>query len=465
MSEVRYPRLLRPSGGEWERLNPSHLSVRLSLWPLSTAQMSLPEGEPTVRVRDLVELFGPEGSLGYFRVSAVARRVGDTQEVDLEHTVATLDDDITAKDQTITGNMTTILRTILDMQTVKNWTLGDVECKKGGLSLTVDQDTLRDAVVSTVKLVDDYGLFFEQNGDKWKLHVRKLATSPTFECRLMRNAASVEIKIDDQELCTRVVDDALPGGEMRVDVTEWGVVTRTLTIPAGASQAEAVRYAEAYLKEHKEPNVSIVIEGIALSELTGEPLDKFTLGGMGRTVLPDWDIVQDKRLIHMDWANMLTAPRKVHLTLSKPERRIEEVVAKNRSGSGGAAKKANEAEKNIAIVGDTIGLFANSLDGALIRLDKAETEILLRVKKGEVINEINLDESGITIKANKVNLVGYVTASQLAAWGGSISATELYGDIVKTASLWLNGSHVVTRNVQGTDGNTYRALVLSTSGN
>lgn len=458
MSEVRYPRLLRPSGGEWERLNPSHLSVRLSLWPLSTAQMSLPEGEPTVRVRDLVELFGPEGSLGYFRVSAVAQRVGDTQEVDLEHTVATLDDDITAKDQTITGNMTTILRTILDMQTVKNWTLGDVECKKGGLSLTVDQDTLRDAVVSTVKLVDDYGLFFEQNGDKWKLHVRKLATSPTFECRLLRNAASVEIKIDDQELCTRVVDDALPGGEMRVDVTEWGVVTRTLTIPAGANQAEAVRYAEAYLKEHKEPNVSIVIEGIALSELTGEPLDKFTLGAMGRTVLPDWDIVQDKRLIHMDWANMLTAPRKVHLTLSKPERRIEEVVAKNRSGSGGAAKKANEAEKNIAIVGDTIGLFANSLDGALIRLDKAETEILLRVKKGEVINEINIDETGVTINANKVNLNGFVTVSALSAYNGTISATTLQGTTIYAGALFVNGYKYTPQAFTGQNGKTYMCL-------
>lgn len=458
VSEVRYPRLLRPSGGEWERLNPSHLSVRLSLWPLSTAQMSLPEGEPTVRVRDLVELFGPEGSLGYFRVSAVAQRVGDTQEVDLEHTVATLDDDITAKDQTITGNMTTILRTILDMQTVKNWTLGEIECKKGGLSLTVDQDTLRDAVVSTVKLVDDYGLFFEQDGDKWKLHVRKLATSPTFECRLQRNAASVEIKIDDQELCTRVVDDALPGGEMRVDVTEWGVVTRTLTIPAGASQVEAVRYAEAYLKEHKEPNVSIVIEGVALSELTGEPLDKFTMGAMGRTVLPDWNIVQDKRLIHMDWANMLTAPRKVHLTLSKPERRIEEVVAKNRSGSGGAAKKANEAEKNIAIVGDTIGLFANSLDGALIRLDKAETEILLRVKKGEIINEINIDETGVTINANKVNLNGFVTVSALSAYNGTISATTLQGTTIYAGALFVNGTKYTPQAFTGQNGKTYMCL-------
>lgn len=461
MSEVRRPRLLTPSGGEWERLNPSYLSVQTSLWPLSTAKMSLPEGEPTVRVRDLVELFGPDGSLGYFRVSAVAQRVGDTQEVDLEHSVVTLDDDVTGKDETLTGTMEAILKKILDWQTVKNWTLGDVECKETGLSLAVDRHTLREAVVSCVKLVDNYGLFFEQSGDRWKLHVRKLPSSPSCECRMLRNAASVEIKIDDQELCTRVVDDALPGGELSMNSPEGYVVTHVLNIPAGASESEALRYAEAYLKERQEPNVSICVEAVALAELTGEQLDVFTLGAMCRTALPDWNIVQDKRIITMDWPNMLDAPRKVYLTMSKPERRIEEVVARNRSGGSSAAKQANEAEKEIYIVGDKVGLYAMSLDGALIRLDKAEAEILLRVKKGEVINEINLDESGVTIKANKINLTGYVTASQLAVWDGPIQGSEIQGDIVKANWFYFAGDRIVTRSVQGTDGNTYRALVVA----
>lgn len=461
MSEVRYPRLLTPSGGELERLNPSHLSVTMSLWPLSTARMSLPEGEPTVRVRDLVEIFGPDGSLGYFRVSAVAQRVGDTQEVSLEHSVAVLDDDITAKDQTLTGTMTTILKQILDWQTVKNWSLGEVECRESGLSLKVDQETLRDAVVACVKLVDDYGLFFEQTGEKWLIHVRKLPTEPSCEVRLTRNAAGVEIKIDDQELCTRVVDEALPGGEMRVPVTEWGVVTRALNIPAGSSEGEAVRYAEAYLKEHSVPNLSIEIEAVTLAEYTGEAWDKFTNGAMCRAVLAEYSIVQSQRIITMDWPNMLINPRKVYLTMSKPERRIEEVVARNRSGGSSAAKQANEAEKEIYIVGDKVGLYAMSLDGALIRLDKAEAEILLRVKKGEVINEINLDESGATIKANKINLVGYVTASQLAVWDGPIQGSEIQGDIVKANWFYFAGDRIVTRSVQGTDGSTYRALVVA----
>ena len=458
MSEVRYPRLLTPSGGEWERLNPSHLSVTMSLWPLSTARMSLPEGEPTVRVRDLVEIFGPDGSLGYFRVSAVAQRVGDTQEVSMEHSVAVLDDDITGKDQTLTGTMTTILKQILDWQTVKNWSLGEVECKKSGLSLKVDQETLRDAVVACVKLVDDYGLFFEQTGDKWLLHVRKLPTEPSCEVRLTRNAAGVEIKIDDQELCTRVVDEALPGGELRVPTTEWGVVTRTLNIPAGSSEGEAVRYAEAYLKEHSVPNLSIEIEAVTLAEHTGEAWDKFTNGAMCRAVLAEYGIAQSQRVITMDWPNMLINPRKVYLTMSKPERRIEEVVARNRSGGGGAAKQANDAEKNIAIVGDTIGLFANSLDGALIRLDKAETEILLRIKKGEVINEINIDETGVTINANKVNLNGFVTVSALSAYNGTISATTLQGTTTYAGALFVNGYKYTPQAFTGQNGKTYMCL-------
>lgn len=454
MSEVRYPRLLTSDGAEGARLNPSHLSVTKALWPLSTAQMSLPEGEPTVKVRDLVELFSPAGSLGYFRVSSVAQRVGETQEVSLEHSIATLDDDLTAKEQTLTGTMTTILKKILGWQSTKRWTLGEVECKETGLSLMVDRDTLRDAVVACVKLVDDYGLAFEQSGSKWVLHVRKLSTTPNCEARLSRNAAGVEIKIDDQELCTRVVDDALPGGEMSVDSPEWGVVTRTVNLPPGASAEDAQKYVKAFLQQHKKPSVSIEIEGVCLAEYTGEALDEFDTGYMCRAVLAEYGIVQSQRIIYMDWPNMLTAPDKVYLTMSKPERRIEEVVARNRSGSGGAARKANEAQKEIIIAGNKIGLFAEDLA-------EAEAQILLRVKKGEVINEINLDESGATIKANKINLVGYVTASQLAVWDGPIQGSEIQGDIVKANWFYFAGDRIVTRSVQGTDGSTYRALVVA----
>lgn len=461
--QVRVPRLLDPSGGEAQRLNPAALSVVEELWGLSTASMTLPEGEPPLRPRDLVEIFGTGGSFGIFRVSSTTTLPGEAVLVDLEHTIAALDDDVTEADKTLKGTMREILTAILGYQYLPRWVLGDVEDTTTGLELKVDRMTLREAVTAAVKLVDDRGIFFEQTDTVWKLHVRKLATAPTCECRLSRNAAGVELEVDDHDLCTRVVAKELPGGAMQVEASEWGVVTHALSIPAGSSQAQAVKYAAAYLKEHCEPSVSIRIEAVELAHLTGEAWDAFALGGCCRCALPDLGIVQDKRIIVKDHTDLLGAPTKVQLELAKPERRIEEISASNRRGSGGASRKANDAEKDLILYDAQIGLITDDLSTAMVRLSEAEASILLKVNKDGVISAINMSPETIDISASKINLNGYVTADSLAAWGGTIGATQINGDVIKATALYVSGVHVVTRSIVGVDGNTYRALVLSPS--
>lgn len=392
---MRLPRLLTPSSGEEARLNPAYLSLSLSLWDLSTAQMSLPEGEPTIRVRDLVEVFSQSGSLGYFRASSVATRCGESQEVYLEHTVVTLDDDLTDKEKTLTGSMKSIIKAILGYQTVPRWTLGDVEASGSGLELKVDRTSLRSALVQAVKLQDGYGIFYEQNNEKWKIHIRKLPTSPSCECRLLRNASDVEIMIDDHDLCTKVYSPELPNGYLQVDTSEWGVVCHNLNIPAGATDAQATKCAKDYLKAHKEPTVSVRVDAVELAELTGEEWDAFTLGDMCRVALPEWGITQNKQIITMDYNDIIYSPTKVRLTLSKPERRIEEVTVNNRRGAGGASKQANEAEQGLIIANDNITFITADLETAFLRIDKAE--------------------KAITLKADLIDLQGYVTMDRFNA--------------------------------------------------
>lgn len=470
MMTVRMPRLLNPDGAEALRLNPSALSVAESLWTLSTANMTLPDGEPTLRVRDLVELFGTSGSFGFFRVSSTTTLPGESQLVDLEHTFAVLDDDVTEADKTLSGTMRDILTAILGYQYLQRWQLGDVECTTSGLELKVDRITLRDALVAAVKLVDDYGIFFEQTDKIWKIHVRKLATTPTCECRLSRNAANVELEIDDHDLCTRVVADELPGGSLQVEETEWGMVTHALSIPAGASDAQALKYAQAYLREHQDPSVSIRIDAVELAALTGEKWDSFTLGGMCRAALPDWGLTQDKRITTMDHVDLLGAPTKVRLELAKPERRIEEISASNRRGSGGANRKATEAEKGLILYDARIGLITDDLVSAMVRLDAAEASILLKVEKDGIISAINVSPEAITIEASKVNLKGYVTASQLQAEIASINTaistkivtSSLSSATVECTKLFVDDAEMKPRTIRYTDadGNAASMVVL-----
>lgn len=93
MSGVKMPRLLNKQLQEVGRLHPSSCSITLNMEPISTAKMSLPDGEETVSVGDFVELFVPGRSAGIFRVSAVdTDYVSGAQNVSLEHGIVTMAD-------------------------------------------------------------------------------------------------------------------------------------------------------------------------------------------------------------------------------------------------------------------------------------------------------------------------------------------------------------------------------------
>ena len=418
VSNVRLPRLLPTVGAqEYERLNPEFVSAQLNLQPPSTARMQLPEGSPTVRVRNLVELFDLHGSLGLFRVTSVSTDYGKGQSVEMRHSIATLSDDLTDAERTLRGSIRSIVNTILGMQTIKLWTLGDVEISGSGYELQVDRHTLLEALIEAVKLVDDYGIFPEQNGDVWKIHIRKLPTTPSCECRLTRNADSVTIDMDDHELCTRVYSEELPGGYLDSPLTEWGRVARTLDIPAGVTDAQALKYANAYLRQYEHPAIAIKISAIALADLTGEQWDSFQLGGMCRVALPEWEVVQEKRIITIDYTDLVYSPSVTHLQLSAPERRIEEILVKTSKGAGGAGKTSNKNGQEI-----------QTLDMLLLQLDT-------RLKALE-----NLD---------------VLTPSRLAVHTGVVS-----GSWGQFGNLRLNGSDVHLTKVKATDGKTYSALVI-----
>ena len=112
------PILLDSSYQEKGRLHPDKLSVKINQTPLSTATMSLPEGEPTVGIRTWMELFGPNGSFGRFRVSSVKTDFGGGQDISLEHGIATLGDSLTAADTTLTGTPYSIMGTLLSYQSL-----------------------------------------------------------------------------------------------------------------------------------------------------------------------------------------------------------------------------------------------------------------------------------------------------------------------------------------------------------
>ena len=91
------------------------------------------------------------------------------------------------------------------------------------------------------------------------------------------------------------------------------------------------------------------------------------------------------------------------------------------------------------------------ISSAEVRLDGAEAKILLKVNKDGVIAAINLTPEEAKIQAAKINLEGYVTASQLATelanielnFSKSIYTESLSAGTIGTGSFVFDGNNII----------------------
>ena len=463
------PRLLTSTYAEDCRLHPTKLGVKINLMPISTATMALPEGEPTIILRKWMELYGPYGSLGYFRVAAVKTDHGDGQNINLEHGIASLGDSLTAADTTLTGTPYAIMGTLLGYQGNVLWQRGTIP-NTGNYTVTVNRSNVLAAVLDLLRQMDGYGLTYSFATVPWKVGIAALETTPTCECRMRHNATDVKITLDDNDLCTRVYATGLTGGYMDADtVGTWGIIAKNLGTPEDAAAADVQAYATKYLAEYKNPRASIEITALGLSERTGEALDVFGAGKLCRVALPDWGYTTNQRIVTVNYPDILGSPEEVKLSLSNAPRDLGRTLAGisndlygtstangggGGGGGGGASGKGKLVEYHTAILRNTdsveilawdvsdlnsdlvtaqaaitvnaqqVALKASQYDVDALgnRVTTAESSITvnadnitLKVSKNGVISSINQTPESITISASRINLTGYVTASQLSA--------------------------------------------------
>lgn len=94
----------------------------------------------------------------------------------------------------------------------------------------------------------------------------------------------------------------------------------------------------------------------------------------------------------------------------------------------------------------TIGLVGRvtkneeEISSAVIQIDGAKAEINLKVSKDGVISAINQTPESVTISASKINLEGYVTASQLSA--GLADVKSSLADYTVTDKLDAQSAHI-----------------------
>lgn len=370
------PRLLDANLHEVARLS-AKVSLDLKLDPLSTATMDIPWGQPDVHVRDYVELFDPEGSVGIFRVSKTEQDVGVSTKAWLKHAFVTLEDDLTIGIPAIEGTFKTIVSTLLAAQSVLRWTLGDVELPDEYTILySVRQDSIKAAIMDIFdQLPAGYYLKLDTLHYPWVIHLRALSADDLCEGRIRRNLSGVTITRDDRDLCTRVYPYGAGEGEDRINLSTltgalfmdadtrdtWGTVTKSITEDDVFDSITLQDVAQLYLDRNKNPLLSVRLDAINLEAITGETLDKFYPGRLCRLALPGYNITMDERVIEINYPDVYGTPGKATVTLAN----------KVRDSFDDLANLVREASAS-KLIGGTVSTEENKSSGSDITISHAE---------------------------------------------------------------------------------------------
>lgn len=340
------PRLLDENLVEVARLEPTKVSLDLQLQPLSTATVTLPAGQETVKVRSFMELFAPDGSAGIFRVMEVENVYGYdgiSQRLHLEHAYTTLADDLTIGVQAMSGTYNTVIGTLLDSQTTKRWMLGDVDIPSDyEVVYSHKYESILQAVQGLIDMApEEYALEFDTLHFPWTMHIRKYGDEEACECRMNRNIEGVTINIDTSSLCTRLYPFGTGEGTDRINLATltgalymdsdtrdtWGTVAKTFTNEEIFDSITLEDVAKRYLERYKNPTVSVSVSAIAMYTMTGEPLDRFKLGRVCNLPLVDYGTIMRERVVAIYYPDVYNRPHQATLTLANKLRTVTDDLA------------------------------------------------------------------------------------------------------------------------------------------
>ena len=410
---TRLARVLDGNMRELRRLHPTQQSVDDRVTPLSTASLTLPEGEHAA-FHDWVEVFTQNGSAGVYRVSGASETYTDKASVELEHGICALGDAIIPGKGTISGTLSHVLSTMLGYQVVNAggaplWALGSV-ATNAQASFDHDSTNLLSAVLAVVP--DGYMLTFDQSALPWRIGVSAMETVPSCEGRLARNLRSVTVTVDEEDFCTRIYCNMLPSpGYMDgPTVGTWGIKAKTITAQENVTQESLTAYIAQYLEDHKNPRVSIECDAEDLSSITGERIDRMEKGRLFRLALPDYGVAMEERILSVHTGSAYDEPERVRLTLANSIRdTADTLVYIENSVTGGAS---SSSARGGYVRGGGSGISpANVLD----MLKKTETYI--------TADEAWTREAGIRIESNTAEM--YATKKAIVGdWTGDVETID-----------------------------------------
>lgn len=351
---TRLPRLLDANLREVRRLHPYAESINEKIVPLSYATLDISKDE-SVPNRSFIELFTPYGSAGVYRARLPKEDcVNNTISLQLEHSVAEIGDYLITDAINEELSVTNAFRKAFSYYRGNRWKLGSINVGNIVL-LNVDYENVLETLIGILDQVPQYYMTFDFSTIPWTLNISQKTTIVTAEGRITRNITSAIVNRDDKDLCTRAYVRGLPKPVGREDdenavgyidadtIGIYGLVEREVSSGSDLTEEQARRVAENYLSTHKYPKLSIEIDGIDLSSITGETLDKFEIGKRFRLAVPDNEIVLDDVISAVSWFDAYNNPEVVRIVVGQEQDASIEFYKEQTSASK-ASKKGSKAQ-------------------------------------------------------------------------------------------------------------------------
>ena len=412
-------------------------SVTLSIdGASSSATIRLAPGT-SVDGRCYVEMFTILGSAGVFRTRSPQTGYGSQNTMlNLEHAVNQLGDCIINDKYEAELTVKAAMKKIFSYYSEKFnlWQLGTVETPidEDGEELdpkcvlSIDHDNCLDAISGVMEQYPNMMMEFNFKARPWKLHIRNRETEVTAEGRLTRNIKSAVVVRDDSELFTRVYMDGYKNSGNKFGAynsayyqKKYGLI-ETVISGANDTPAIAARTVKNYLKKHRKPRYSINIEGIVLSDITGESFDKFTLGKQMRLALAKYNTTVTETITSITFPSVYKTPKSCSIVLADENDTVIRYIKKAQktaAKAGSSAKAVGRAAIIDAVVQNNI-LTLTKGDGTQVNFSKAVTledgwsggRYTVKVKQTQiedgkkVEHEVATAETklnGITLQANK----------------------------------------------------------------
>ena len=346
-------------------LYPESMGLNLSERDSTATPNAGPE-EPQAAIGEWLQDMDEPGAGIVWRVKTIDRQYDtDTITYNLEHIIRTLADlilpkEVKASDMGGSGDTCTAKQAaqyILGKQS--DWVLGDFEYNVSN-PYRFSGETLLAALETVSGSLEDPVWEYDFTVYPFKLHIRQQSSDADSELRAGRNITTLKYTIDRSRMYTRFYPVGknnlrLSGnGYVSRNESTYGRVDKTETDQSKDTEAKLTAWANERLKRHAEPQVTVTISGLDLSESTGESLDKVRISRYKcRVPLPEYGTTILEKVTKLSWRDKIRDRESVTVTLANALADVQSIIREEKARGGGGSRTAAELnEENEILIGN-----------------------------------------------------------------------------------------------------------------